>query len=96
LLDPPRRRLPYDFHVGHCVFETTAAPEAFAGVFKRFPDANFGAARYFVAGDRGVSEWLFTGTTSDGKKLEVNGCDGFTFKKDKIAVKNSFFKTRIA
>ena len=92
-----------------CVFETTAGPEAcgkrftgreqvreaFAGVFKRFPDANFGAARYFVAGDRGVSEWLFTGTTSDGKKLEVNGCDVFTFKGDKIEVKNSFFKTRI-
>ena len=93
-----------------CVFETTAGPEAcgkrftgreqvreaFAGVFKRFPDDNFGAARHFVAGDRGVSEWLFTGTTSDGKKLEVNGCDVFTFKGDKIAVKNSFFKTRIA
>jgi hypothetical protein len=43
-----------------------------------------------------VSEWLFTGTTSDGKKLEVNGCDLFTFKGDKIAVENSFFKTRIA
>jgi putative addiction module component (TIGR02574 family) len=70
--------------------------EAFAGVFKRFPDANFGDARHFVAGDRGVSEWLFTGTTSDGKKLEVNGCDVFTFKGDKIAVKNSYFKTRIA
>jgi ketosteroid isomerase-like protein len=92
-----------------CVFETTAGPEAcgkrfagreqvreaFAGVFKRFPDANFGGARHFVAGDRGVSEWLFTGTTSDGKKLEVNGCDVFTFKGDKIAVKNSYFKTRI-
>jgi ketosteroid isomerase-like protein len=93
-----------------CAFETTAGPEAcgkrfagreqvreaFAGVFKRFPDANFGEARHFVAGDRGVSEWLFTGTTSDGKRLEVNGCDIFTFQGDKIAVKNSYFKTRIA
>jgi ketosteroid isomerase-like protein len=97
------------FMADECVFETTAGPEAcgkrfagreqvreaFAGVFKRFPDANFGSARHFVAGDRGVSEWLFTGTTSDGKKLEVNGCDIFTFKGDKIAVKNSYFKTRI-
>ena len=92
-----------------CVFETTAGPEvcgkrfsgreqvreAFAGVFKRFPDANFGNARHFIAGDRGVSEWIFTGTAPDGKKLEVNGCDIFTFKGAKIALKSSFFKTRI-
>jgi ketosteroid isomerase-like protein len=49
-----------------------------------------------VAGDRGVSEWLFTGTTSDGKKVEVNGCDVFTFKDGKIALKNSYFKNRLA
>jgi len=93
-----------------CVFETTAGPEvcgrryagreqvreAFAGGFKRFPDAHFGDARHFVAGDRGVSEWIFTGTAADGKKLEVNGCDVFTFKNGKIAVKNSYFKTRTA
>jgi len=97
------------FMADDCVFETTAGPdvcgkrfsgraevrEAFAGVFKRFPDANFGSARHFIAGDRGVSEWVFTGTTSEGKKLEVNGCDIFTFKGDKIAVKSAFFKTRI-
>lgn len=91
-----------------CVFETTAGPEicgkryagrepvreAFAGVFKRFPDAHFGHARHFVAGDRGVSEWVFTGTMADGKKLEVNGCDIFTFTNGKIAVKNSYFKNR--
>lgn len=91
-----------------CVFETTAGKdvcgtryagreqvrEAFARVFKIFPDAHFGDARHFVAGDRGVSEWIFTGTTSDGKKIEVKGCDVFTFKGDKIAVKESFFKNR--
>ncbi|HTY78913.1 MAG TPA: nuclear transport factor 2 family protein [Candidatus Bathyarchaeia archaeon] len=92
------------------VFETTAGPErcgkrftgreqvreAFAGVFKRFPDAHFGEARHFIAGDRGVSEWVFTGTTSDGKKIEVDGCDIFTFDQDKIAVKCSYFKNRTA
>ena len=71
------------FMADDCVFETTAGPEAcgkrftgreqvreaFAGVFKRFPDANFGNARHFVAGDRGVSEWLFTATTPDGSRL---------------------------
>ena len=70
--------------------------EGFAGVFRRFPDVHFGAARHFVSGDRGLSEWLFTATTSDGKKIEVTGCDVFTFKGDKIAVKNSYLKNRTA
>ncbi len=98
------------FMADDCVFETTAGKEAcgtryagrdsvrdaFARVFKMFPDANFGDARHFVADDRGLSEWLFTGTTADGKKVEVNGCDVFTFAKGKIALKNSFFKNRSA
>ena len=91
-----------------CVFESTAGPEvcgmrhvgrervreAFARVFASFPDARFDDARHFVAGNRGVSEWIFTGTTADGKRIEVNGCDVFTFRNDKIAVKSSYFKTR--
>ncbi len=93
-----------------CVFESTAGPEAcgtrhvgrervraaFARVFATFPDARFGAARHFVSGDRGLSEWTFTGTAGDGRKVEVNGCDVFTFRHDKIAVKSSFFKNRTA
>ena len=98
------------FMADDCVFELSAGPdpwgkrfagkdavrEGFAGVFKRFPDVHFGDARHFVSGDRGLSEWLFTGTTADGKKIEVTGCDVFTFKGDKIAVKNSYLKTRTA
>jgi len=68
--------------------------EAFARVFANFPDARFEDARHFLVGNRGVSEWIFTGTTADGKKVEVNGCDVFTFRNDKIAVKSSYFKTR--
>jgi ketosteroid isomerase-like protein len=49
-----------------------------------------------VAGDRGVSEWLFRGTTAEGRKVEVNGCDLFTFRNGKIAVKSSYLKTRVA
>ena len=32
--------------------------------------------------------------TADGKKVEVTGCDVFTFRGDKIAVKNSYLKSR--
>ena len=96
------------FMTDDCVFETTAGKEAcgtryegrervreaFAKVFKIFPDAHFGEARHFLAGDRGVSEWLFTGTTSDGKKVEVNGCDTFTFQNGKSTIKSAYCKNR--
>jgi ketosteroid isomerase-like protein len=91
-----------------CVFESIAGPEAcgtrhagpervreaFARVFASVPDVRFEDARHFIAGNRGVSEWIFTGTTADGKRIEVNGCDVFTFRNDKIALKSSYFKTR--
>jgi len=96
------------FMADDCVFESTAGPEAcgtrhagrervrraFARVFETFPDARFVEARHFVIGDRGVSEWLFTGTTAEGVRVEVNGCDIFTFAGDKIARKSSYFKAR--
>jgi steroid delta-isomerase-like uncharacterized protein len=98
------------FMADDCVFESVAGPdacgtrhvgrervrEAFARVFAAFPDARFGAAQHFVSGDRGLSEWLFTGTAGDGRKVEVNGCDVFRFREGKIAVKSSFFKNRTA
>jgi len=97
------------FMADDCVFESTAGPEvcgtrhvgrervreAFARVFATFPDARFGAARHFLSGDRGLSEWVFTGTTGEGRKVEVNGCDVFTFRHGKIAVKSSFSKNRM-
>jgi taurine dehydrogenase small subunit len=96
------------FMADDCVFESTTGPdacgtrhvgrervrEAFGRVFATYPDARFAGARHFVSGDRGLSEWLFTGTAGDGRKVEVNGCDVFTFRHGKIAVKSSFFKTR--
>lgn len=63
-------------------------------VWKTFPDAQWRNARHFVAGDRGVSEWTFTGTQADGTRVEVCGCDLFTFRDGKIAVKNSYRKQR--
>jgi ketosteroid isomerase-like protein len=98
------------FMADDCVFETSAGAEAcgtrhtgrervraaFDRVFVVYPDARFAHTRHFIAGDRGLSEWLFTGTTDEGKKTEVNGCDVFTFDGDKIAVKSAFFKNRTA
>jgi len=91
-----------------CVFEASAGPDVcgtryagrdavragFAEVWATFPDAHLGNARHFVCGDRGVSEWTFTGTRADGPRVEVHGCDVFTFRDGKIALKDSYRKNR--
>ena len=96
------------FMTDDCVFEASAGPDAcgkryagvesvragFAEVWATFPDAHWDAARHFVVGDRGVSEWTFTGTRVDGARVEVHGCDVFTFRDGKIALKNSYRKNR--
>jgi uncharacterized protein (TIGR02246 family) len=71
-----------------------AVRAAYAAVFEHYPDAHWGDARHIVTGDRGVSEWTFTATLRDGKRVEVTGCDLFTFRDGKIAIKNSFRKNR--
>ena len=73
-----------------------AVRAAYEAVFAQYPDARWADARHFVNGNRGVSEWTFTGTLSDGRRVEVTGCDLLTFRDGKIAVKNSFRKNRPA
>ncbi len=65
----------------------------FANIWAVYPDAHFGQTRHFICGDRGVSEWVFTGTL-EGERVEVNGCDIWTFRDGKIAIKNAFRKHR--
>ena len=77
-------------HIGHL-----AVRDAFVKAWTDFPDAQWTRARHFVAGTRGVSEWTFTGTrASDGQRVEVDGCDIFTFSGKKIRVKDSWRKSR--
>ena len=96
------------FMTDDCVFEASAGPDVcgtryagrdavragFAEVFATFPDARWSNPRHFVRGDRGVSGWTFTGTRADGSRVEVHGCDLFTFRDGKIALKNSYRKNR--
>jgi ketosteroid isomerase-like protein len=73
-----------------------AVRKAFEDVFKTYPDAHWGNVSYFISGDRTVTEWLFTGTRTDGSRVEVKGCDLCTFRNGKIILKNSFRKNRPA
>src|SRR5438045_8432504 len=80
-----------------CVFEASAGPDvdgekfvgksavrkAFEEIFKNYPDAHWGNPRHFISGNRAVSEWTFTGTKPDASKVEVTGCDMFTFRAGK-------------
>ena len=75
---------------------SSPARAGFAEVLTTFPDAQWSNARHFVQGERGVSEWTFTGTRADGTRVEVHGCDLFTFRDGKIALKNSYRKNRLA
>lgn len=96
------------FMTEDCVFDASAGPDVcgsryagrdavragFAEVWATFPDAHWGNARHFVDRDRGVSEWTFTGTRADGSRVEVHGCDVFSFRDGKIALKDSYRKNR--
>lgn len=90
----------------NCVFYTAAGPgergaefhgpeavrTAFEAVWLKFPDAKWNNPRHFVAGDRGCSEWLFTGSSTDGKQSIAHGVDLFEFENGKIRVKDTYRK----
>ena len=97
------------FMTSDCVFESSAGPEVcgtryvgpeavrsgYVAVWTAFPDAHWGNATHFVSGNRGVSEWTFSGPRDDdGKRVEVHGCDILTFRDGKIELKNSYRKNR--
>ena len=94
------------FFGSHPVFDMPRGPEPWgtraegkekvrallATRFEGIPDVHYSEDSHFVCDDRGVSEWLLTGTTRDGKKVRVRGCDLFTFAAGKITKKDSFWK----
>ena len=91
-----------------CVFYTVGGPAvygtkiegaeaiamAFAAVWAAMPDAHWDHHGHFVHGDRAVSEWTFTGTNSDGKRIKAQGADLFTLRDGRIIVKQAFRKDR--
>ena len=96
------------FMTEDCVFEASAGSDVcgtryagreavragFAEVWATFPDARWSNAHHFVHEDRGVSEWTFRGTRVDGTRVEVQGCDLFTFRDGRISLKDSYRKSR--
>ncbi len=71
-----------------------AVRNAFANLWKTFPDAHWQIIRHTVVGSFGVSEWIFRGTGSDGRHIEVQGCDLLAMRDGKISAKRTFRKQR--
>jgi ketosteroid isomerase-like protein len=94
------------FFADDCVLEMPRGPEPWGqrmegfervreGLASRFagiPDVHWGDDRHWVAGERGCSEWLLTGTSTDGEPIEVRGCDLFEFRGGKVVRKDSYWK----
>jgi ketosteroid isomerase-like protein len=94
------------FFADDAVFEAPRGPEpwgrrfvgaaevrdGFAARFAGIPDVHYGDDAHWVSGDRGTSEWTLTGTTTDGERIEVRGCDLWTFRDGKVTRKDSFWK----
>ena len=58
------------------------------------PTSIFGNEEHFVDADRqtGISKWTLTGTTRDGRRLEVRGCDFYTLRDGQVTRKDSYWK----
>jgi ketosteroid isomerase-like protein len=71
-----------------------AVRAAFAARFAGIPDVRYTDDDHFVAGDRGASEWTLSGTTTDGQRIEVRGCDLWTLRDGEVIKKDSYWKIR--
>ena len=94
------------FFAEDAVFESPKGPDAWGrrfvgrrqvreGLAARFagiPDVHYGDGVHWVSGDRGVSEWTLTGTTTDGEQLRLRGCDLWTFRAGQVVKKDSYWK----
>lgn len=84
---------------GEGVFGTTiqgtdAIAQTFVSAWTTMKDATWTHDNHFISGNNAVSEWTFTGTQSDGKRLKARGVDIFKIKHGKIVSKNAFRKQR--
>lgn len=68
--------------------------KALATRFEGLPDVHYGNPQHFVdaSANTGISKWTLTGTRRDGQRIEVCGCDFYTFRDGKVTRKDSYWK----
>jgi len=64
------------------------------GLASRFSGVNvrYGDDEHWVCGDQAVSRWVLTGTTRDGRSLNVRACDLWEFRDGACVRKDSYWK----
>jgi len=94
------------FFADDCVLEMPRGPDPWGlryvgkaevrkGLATRFeglPDVHYSDDEHWVFGDHAVSQWTLTGTTKEGKKIRVRGCDLLQFRNGKVIRKDSYWK----
>jgi ketosteroid isomerase-like protein len=77
-------------------FEGRAAVRAgLATRFAGLPDVHYGEPEHFIdaVSNTGISKWLLTGTTREGIRRKVRGCDFYSFRADGMVTrKDSYWK----
>ncbi|GAA3548440.1 nuclear transport factor 2 family protein [Zobellella aerophila] len=73
-----------------------AVKERFEDTWGTMPDVQWINGNHYFAGDRVISESTFVATQPDGKRIEADGVDIFTFRDGKIIGKQAFRKQRPA
>jgi steroid delta-isomerase-like uncharacterized protein len=68
--------------------------EALASRFKGIPDVHYGDDSHWISadGNKAVSDWTLTGTTTSGLSVKVRGCDLWEFRNGKVIRKDSYWK----
>lgn len=69
-----------------------AVREGLASRLRGIPDVHYGNSTHLVCGDIGITKWRLTGNTTAGVRIEVFGCDFYTFSGGKIVEKDSYWK----
>lgn len=91
-----------------CVFQAAVGPDAcgtrhvgeaavrkaFSAAWETVKDAQWANGTHFAEGNFGISQWTFTGTATDGTRIETDGIDVFAFSGGKITLKSAFRKVR--
>ena len=86
-------------HAPGMVFENHTAAERAVGdevgphiaeIFENWPDLGFRGRRQLVRGDLVVSEWTASATDREGRRLEWDGVDIFSFESGLISRKDVY------
>lgn len=60
--------------------------------YSRITDMRWVDMRHWIFGDKALSEWVVQGTSVDGDKLDLLGCDLWEFSDGKVVKKDTYWK----